>query len=234
VRDFEASVEVQCKYKIERVTLLAEKYTEKGGFQMTELSSSISDAPQRRLAKPAYSSRLRIAGLMAATLMTLAFGAGCAQDADTSNASSAGDGSSTRETTTTALSYYAWERVLSSAVGKPKDEYSTYQWAKEPGLGVVEFQFVADENLSDNLTSRGAKMDVVKILEEVQDVGRSYSAVSVTVVYPYVDTFGKVTIQNIAELTYPKSTIDRIQFKTIDAGTIYTIASPSKVMAEWR
>jgi len=201
---------------------------------MTELSSSISDAPQRGLAKPAYSSRLRIAGLLAATLLTLAFGAGCARAADTSNASSAGDGSSTRKTTTTTSSDDAWEKVLSSAVGKPKGEYSTYQWAKEPGFGVVEFQFVADENLSDNLTSRGAKMDVVKLLEEVKDSGRSFSAVSVTVTYPYVDTFGKVTIQNIAELTYPKSTIDRIQFETIDAGTIYTIASPSKVMAEWR
>jgi hypothetical protein len=43
-----------------------------------------------------------------------------------------------------------------------------------------------------------------------------------------------VSIKQIAELTYAKGTIERIQFKTIDANSIYLIADTSDVAAEWR
>jgi hypothetical protein len=200
---------------------------------LTKLPFSTAASPGSELSISGKRAHFRTAFSVAVALLAIAVVAGCGRPADNSASSGTTSGTATVNTTTTSP-VGAWEKILSSAVGKPKGEYSTYQWAKEPGFGVVEFQFVADENLTENLTSRGAKLDVVKLLEQVKDSGRPFSAVSIAVCYPYVDNFGKVTIQKIAELTYPKATVDKIQFKTIDAGTIYTIASPSNVKVEWR
>ena len=191
----------------------------KGGFSVSGPSKSIGS--------------YRVIGLTFAILMIVMPFYGCARSGDTANSSGSRSGSNSLNTTTTS-SVDAWTKILSAAVGKPKGEYSTYQWAKEPGLGVVDFQFVADENLSDNLTSRGAKLDVKNLLEEVKNSGKEFTAVRVVVCYPYVDKFGEVSVTQIAELTYTSAIIDRIQFKTIDTDTIYTVASPSNVKAEWR
>ena len=174
-----------------------------------------------------------VLGLIFAILVIVVLVYGCTNSGDTTNSSGSRSGSNSLNTTTTS-SVDAWTKILSAAVGKPKGEYSTYQWAKEPGLGVVDFQFVVDENLSDNLTSRGAKLDVKNLLEEVKNSGKAYAAVRVAVSYPYVDKFGKVSITKVAELTYTSDTLDRIQFKTIDTDTIYLVANPSNVKTEWQ
>jgi hypothetical protein len=174
-----------------------------------------------------------ILGMFAAILVVITLAYGCLSSGNTTSSSGARGGSNSLNTTTTS-SVGAWEKILSAAVGKPKGEYSEYQWAKEPGFGVIDFQFVADENLTDNLTSRGAKLEVKNLLEEVASSGKEFAAVRVVVCYPYVNKFGEVSINKIAELTYTSDIVDRIQFKTIDTDMIYTVADPSNVKAEWR
>jgi hypothetical protein len=140
----------------------------------------------------------------------------------------------TTTTTIKAITEKDWKSVLESAVGRPNKENSEYQWAQQLDFGIVKFQFVGDENLTDNLTSFGVKREVFKILEKVKSSGYPYGAIAIVACYPYVDRYGNVSINKIAELTYAKGTIERIQFKTIDTNSIYLIADTSDVAAEWR
>ncbi|MEW5871454.1 MAG: tetratricopeptide repeat protein [Chloroflexota bacterium] len=81
-----------------------------------------------------------------------------------------------------------------------------------------------DDNFTEKLIKYGAKLDATKILRTIAESGIDYSYVILTGSFSMVDKFGNTSEDNVVNLTFYKTTVDRINWDNFLGGDIYSIA----------
>jgi len=91
----------------------------------------------------------------------------------------------------------------------------------------ISASFKGNENLTDNLTKLGVRLDVKDVLQVISqsDTSLSYRTVVIVVTYPYVDIYGKVTDTNVVIATYNRENIDKVNWDTFLTDNIYILAN---------
>jgi hypothetical protein len=90
--------------------------------------------------------------------------------------------------------------------------------------GNIVVNFKGDENLTENLTVTGIKMDVSDVLKAIKKSKVALNSVNVITTYSMVDQYGNAEESEVVNVTYSKATIDKINFENFSYKNIYTIA----------
>jgi hypothetical protein len=99
----------------------------------------------------------------------------------------------------------------------------------DPEKGALFINWAINENLTENLTKRGAKIDATNILKALDKSGIDYTYVLMSGSYPLVDAFGNSTERNVVNLTFNKATVDKINWDNFLTDNIYVIADEAVI-----
>ena len=95
------------------------------------------------------------------------------------------------------------------------------------GLGAVVIRWAINENITDGLTKKGAKMDVSNMLEVIQKLqkqGLHVKAATFAGTYSLVDQLGNNSEDKVIQAAYGGSTIKQINFNNFLDKNVYDVA----------
>ncbi len=73
-----------------------------------------------------------------------------------------------------------------------------------------EISFLANENLSTNMTVEGMKNDIKDALYTLKESGYAFDTISINVSYPLVDQYGNVKDGEVIKATYSGETLNKL------------------------
>jgi hypothetical protein len=90
-----------------------------------------------------------------------------------------------------------------------------------------------DENLTDSLTKRTARIETVAILKAIRShpdwKAKRYPGVTVKGTYSMQNAYGEVSELVVVRAHFSRATINRIRFENIDSGAIFDLAGPVSI-----
>lgn len=95
----------------------------------------------------------------------------------------------------------------------------------------IAIGFDASTNLTENLTKRGLRREMVKVLKALHESKVPYSNVMIGAEHQMVDKFGREKKELVVLLSFEKGTVDKINWKNelLLPDTIYEIADKSSI-----
>lgn len=100
--------------------------------------------------------------------------------------------------------------------------------------GEVWVRWAIDDNLTEGMIKGSAKHDAAKILRALATSGLDYQTIVMNGSFPMGDAYGKVTEDNVVNLTFYKATVDRIVWDNFDTDNIYVIADEAVIWPAFR
>jgi hypothetical protein len=95
-----------------------------------------------------------------------------------------------------------------------------------------------NENLSDSLTKRTARIETVAILKAMRShpdwKAKRYPGVTVKGTYSMQNAYGEVSELVVVRAHFTRATINRIRFENIDSGAILDLAGPVSIHPAFR
>lgn len=88
---------------------------------------------------------------------------------------------------------------------------------------MIIVDFAINDNLFEDSLIRGAKRDIVDILEVVSKSGLEYGSVLVAGRFPMKDVYGNISEDQVIGVIYSSTTVEKINFDNFDIENIYTI-----------
>lgn len=88
----------------------------------------------------------------------------------------------------------------------------------------IIINFSVDDNITQNLIKFGAKDDIEKILKAVQSSGCDYDEIRMIGTFPMSDKFGNSAEVKVLQVSYKRSTVNRINWVNFLSDNIYDIA----------
>lgn len=112
----------------------------------------------------------------------------------------------------------------------------------EPPAGVefrtegdaVNAEFDIDNSLTEGMVKDGARFETIEILEYARAAYPNASQVTVQGSYPMVDDYGNTSTNVVINLTYLRSTLDRINFDGVDKDKIWELADTAYIQPWFR
>lgn len=104
----------------------------------------------------------------------------------------------------------------------------------DPEPGAIFINWALNDNLTVNMTGYGARSEASKILQALHDRGVEYRYIVLSGSFAMVDKFGNTTEDNIFNLTFNKSTVDKINWNNFLVDNVDDIADSSDIWPELR
>jgi hypothetical protein len=89
---------------------------------------------------------------------------------------------------------------------------------------MIQVDWAINDNLSTNLIGHGAQMDIVDILEAVNKSDFQYEQIHLVGTFSMQDVYGNVEEKPVVNVTYYKTTIDKINWDNFITDDIYLLA----------
>lgn len=99
----------------------------------------------------------------------------------------------------------------------------------DPETNAIFVNWAINDNLTENLIIYGAKSDATDILKAIAQSGVDYTYVILSGSFSMVDKFGNTSESNVVNLTFYKTTVDKINWDNFLSDNIYTIADQAAV-----
>lgn len=99
----------------------------------------------------------------------------------------------------------------------------------DPEPKAIIVRWAINDSLTEGFIISGAQHDATNILKAIDDSGIDYSYVILSGSFPLVDTYGKTEEKNVVNLTFNKSTTERIEWEGFNSDNIYYIADEAYV-----
>lgn len=87
----------------------------------------------------------------------------------------------------------------------------------------IFIRWTINDNLSEGLIKSGARHDAVNILKAIADLSVDYSAIVIEGTFPLVDKLGNSTETVVVHASYPKATIDKVNWPNFLSDNVYAI-----------
>ena len=94
----------------------------------------------------------------------------------------------------------------------------------ETGINEVYIKFTVDDNLTGGFIKRGAKLDIIKILKEIDVSNLTYDSVLIEGTFPLADIYGNSKESRVFLTTYSSETVNRINWDGFNSDNIYLVA----------
>lgn len=91
--------------------------------------------------------------------------------------------------------------------------------------GSISVGWAADDNLSNDLIVTGMQLDTVEILRAIDQSGIPYHWIFIGSTFAMQDQFGNAGEIEVLTLSYPKTTIDRINWDNFSFSDVFDIAN---------
>ena len=88
----------------------------------------------------------------------------------------------------------------------------------------VIIKYSISENLTENMTKAGVKLDVKNILQAVHESGFDASEIKIIGRYPMMDKFGNTEVIDVVKVTFTNNTINKINWDNLLVLDVYAIA----------
>jgi hypothetical protein len=100
--------------------------------------------------------------------------------------------------------------------------------------GTLSIKWAINENLTENMTKRGAQIDVVNVLKAAHAANVPITVVRLEGSFSLVDKFGNSSETQVLRLTYNAATINRFNFENFLTQNVYTVADSSWIHPAFR
>jgi len=104
----------------------------------------------------------------------------------------------------------------------------------DPEKGAIFINWAINDNLTENMIRSGAKFDATHILKALAQSGIDYTYVIMSGSFSMADKFGNTSEENEVNLTFEKSTVDKINWENFISDNIYDIADVAAVYPAFR
>ena len=111
---------------------------------------------------------------------------------------------------------------------------ATFTTIQGPEGQEVTAEFDIPENLTEGMIKSGARQDTIDILEYAKATYPNASQVRVTGSYPLTDDYGNTSTEIVINLTYLKSTLDKINFNGVASENIWELADRGYIVPAFR
>lgn len=102
----------------------------------------------------------------------------------------------------------------------------------DAGLGAIVIRWAINDNLTEGLTKKSAKLDIAEMLEEIQGLqedGLNVEQVTFSGTFPLVDKFGDTKELKVVNATYSGATVRKINFDNFLNKNVYEIADEATI-----
>lgn len=93
---------------------------------------------------------------------------------------------------------------------------------------IINIHFTINDNLTEQMIKGGARQEVKEMLKAINAAGLEYYLINIEGSFSLVDQFGNSSEQTVIWATYPKETVDQINWANFRSDNIYAIASTAK------
>jgi hypothetical protein len=114
---------------------------------------------------------------------------------------------------------------------KPDASFTTVQG---PAGQEVTAKFAISDNLTEGFIKNGARFKTIEILKYAKATYPGASQVTVQGSFPMKDAYGNTSTDVVVNLTYLKSTIDKINFDGVDKDTIWELSDSGFIAPAFR
>ena len=153
---------------------------------------------------------------------------------DKKSDSSASQISSTSATTSTTTS----ERTTSSAIATtpagPIKPDATFTTSEGPGGQAVTANFAISDNITEGFIKAGARYKTIEILKYAAATYPNAAQVTVVGTFPMEDAYGNTTTDEVINITYLRSTLDKINFDGVDKDNIWELMDSGSIATAFR
>lgn len=104
----------------------------------------------------------------------------------------------------------------------------------DPEPQALFVQWAINDNLSETLIRHGARKDATDILEAIAASRIDYSYVIMSGSFPLSDQFGNANETNVVNLTFHKTTVDKVNWENFLSSNIYSIADEANVWTQFQ
>jgi Protein of unknown function (DUF2510) len=111
----------------------------------------------------------------------------------------------------------------SAAPAGPKTPEATFTTTQGPDGDVVTARFAIKDNLTKGFIKDGARFDTIEILKYAQATYPNASQVNVQGTFPMKDQYGNTSTDVVINITYLRSTLDKINFDGVSKDQIWEI-----------
>jgi Protein of unknown function (DUF2510) len=105
----------------------------------------------------------------------------------------------------------------------PKKPDATFTTAQGADGDVVTVRFAIKDNLTKGFIKDGARFDTIEILKYAQATYPNASQVNVQGTFPMKDQYGNTSTDVVINITYLRSTLDKINFDGVSKDQIWEI-----------
>lgn len=95
-------------------------------------------------------------------------------------------------------------------------------------------RWTINDNLTEGLIKASARHDAVKILKAIAELGVDYSAILLEGTFPLVDKLGNSSESVVVHASYPKATIDKINWANFLSDNVYAVADDVTIHPAFR
>jgi hypothetical protein len=110
-----------------------------------------------------------------------------------------------------------------AAPAGPKTPEATFTTTQGPDGDVVTARFAIKDNLTKGFIKDGARFDTIEILKYAQAMYPNASQVNVQGTFPMKDQYGNTSTDVVINITYLRSTLDKINFDGVSKDQIWEI-----------
>lgn len=157
----------------------------------------------------------------------------CGND-DKKSTSSESQTSTTTATTTTEVSISAAAPSTSPTPTGPQKPDASFTTGEGLGGQDVTATFTIGDNLTEGFIKAGARYKTIEILKYAEATYPDAAQVTVVGSFPMTDAYGNTSTDEVVNLTYLRSTLDRINFAGVDKDKIWELADSGVVAPAFR